>query len=142
VPKYLSGSVGVGGRNVPQDVATVQYLLNCLPAGRGGSSPELAIDGLCGPKTCAAIASFQRASGGIQDGRVDPGGPSFRTLMKYDPYPQQSLPPIVHASAKPSSQVSGKQSGYDPYGKHSGYDNFSEGGGYGKTAFDPGGKPV
>jgi hypothetical protein len=37
MPKPIDGSVGRGGRNFPaKDVLTVQYLLNCVPAGSGG----------------------------------------------------------------------------------------------------------
>ncbi len=89
--KTIRGSVGVGGANRAADVFTVQYLLNLVPVGKGGPSPELVVDAICGPLTKAAIQKFQRASGSPCDGRVDPGGPTFRKLLTYDPYPAQDL---------------------------------------------------
>ena len=96
MPKQIAGSVGAGGLDATNDVGTVQYLLNCVPASRGGPSPELVIDGQYGPKTETAIRNFHRANGCPQDGRIDPSGPTFRTLASYDPYPNQSLPPMGH----------------------------------------------
>jgi uncharacterized protein len=96
MPKQIAGSVGAGGLNATNDVCTVQYLLNCVPASSGGPSSELVIDGQCGPKTETAICNFHRANGCPQDGSVDPRGPTFRTLASYDPYPNQSLPPMGH----------------------------------------------
>ncbi len=59
MPMTLSNAVGRGGRNFPPvDVMTVQYLLNCVPAGRGGPAAELAVDGAAGPKTIATIEKF------------------------------------------------------------------------------------
>lgn len=89
--KTIKASVGTGGANRPADVFTIQYLLNLVPKARGGPSPELAVDAICGPLTRAAILQFQRASGAPCDGRVDPGGPTFGKLLAYDPYPQQDL---------------------------------------------------
>jgi hypothetical protein len=91
--KQIGAPVGRGGRNMPNDTQTVQYLLNCVPAPRGGPVPELTVDGLCGPKTMQAITKFQQAQGGFANGRVDPGGAAFRAMSAYDPYPLQSLPP-------------------------------------------------
>lgn len=89
--KTIKASVGAGGANRPADVFTVQYLLNLVPKTGGGPSPELTVDAICGPLTKAAILKFQRAAGAPCDGRVDPGGPTFRKLLAYDPYPQQDL---------------------------------------------------
>jgi hypothetical protein len=91
VAKKISASVGVGGANRPADVFTIQYLLNLVPNNRGGPAPELAVDAICGPLTKGAIQKFQKASGAPTDGRVDPGGPTFRNLLAYDPYPNQDL---------------------------------------------------
>jgi peptidoglycan hydrolase-like protein with peptidoglycan-binding domain len=91
MPKSVKGAVGIGGANVRTDVATVQYLLNCVPAGQGGPAPELAVDGLVGPKTIAAIRKFQASAFGKADGRVDPGGRTIKTLQAYDPYPDQVI---------------------------------------------------
>jgi peptidoglycan hydrolase-like protein with peptidoglycan-binding domain len=114
MPKTISSAVGRGGRNFPaSDVMTVQYLLNCVPAARGGPVPELAVDGAVGPKTIAAIEKFQRSLGGFADGRVDPGGATLRALQVGDPYPGQSLPA---QTAKTGSSAPGQKAG-SPAGK-------------------------
>lgn len=69
----IKRSVGLGGGNLPDDVRLVQKLLNAVPIPRGGPTPLLAIDGLCGPKTCGAIRGFQTRNLGAADGRIDPG---------------------------------------------------------------------
>ena len=115
MPKTISGAVGRNGRNFPPvDVVTVQYLLNCVPAGQGGPSPELAVDGAAGPKTIAAIEKFQRATGALADGRVDPGGNTLRALQQRDPYPNQA---VVPAGTKGGfAPPAGKSSAGDPFG--------------------------
>src|SRR5436305_5392756 len=77
----ISASVGVGGRNVPEDVRTVQVLLNSIPPAKGGPDPLLDVDGLVGPKTITAIRKFQQSQLGFNDGRVDPGA---KTISKLD----------------------------------------------------------
>jgi len=80
---------GQGGRNMPPDVVTVQQLLNQVPNAQGGPFPPLISDGLCGPKTVAAIQSFQLAHFGWKgaDSRVDPNGPTLAKLNEFDPFP-------------------------------------------------------
>lgn len=95
MPKSIQSSVGYGGHNVTMSVMTVQYLLNCVPASRGGPVPELAVDGIVGPKTIAAIRRFQTANLGFADGRVDPGGKTITALGAYDPYPNQPMTPTT-----------------------------------------------
>jgi peptidoglycan hydrolase-like protein with peptidoglycan-binding domain len=70
----ISGSVGRGGVNRSSDVITVQTLLNSN-AGAG-----LKADGGCGPKTLQAILNFQKGFLPNPDGRIDPGGTSWRRL--------------------------------------------------------------
>lgn len=92
--KKILTSVGVGGANQPVDVMTVQYLLNCVPAVQGGPPEELAVDGLVGPKTVAAIRRFQGAQFGWGDGRVDAekaGGRTLPVLQRFDPFPDLEL---------------------------------------------------
>ena len=71
----LSGSVGKGGVNLPQDVKTVQGLLNKHIARLVPLRP-LVPDGRMGPVTIAAIERFQREVLHLNfpDSRVDPGG--------------------------------------------------------------------
>lgn len=85
--RVLSAPVGrMGGRNLPADVINVQELLNKVPAAEGGPAPPLDVDGLCGPKTIAAIQKFQLQHFGWHgaDGRVDPGGPTWAKLNEYE----------------------------------------------------------
>ena len=94
--KSLSGSVGRTARNLFDDVRLVQYLLNCVPMRRGGPTRELVVDGLCGPRTVRAIFRFQRlqcVQCGTTVARVEPSRHGFLTLLAYDPYPSQPLPP-------------------------------------------------
>jgi len=81
-------SVGTHGRNHKTDVQLVQFLLNRhfefmaetaqMLDDAGFKPPEkLAVDGVCGPKTKAAILWFQKRTGQVQDGtmnRVDDDG--------------------------------------------------------------------
>jgi hypothetical protein len=91
MPRQIRASVGrMGGRNLPDDVRTVQELLNEVPATEGGPTPPLVPDSLCGPKTIGAIQRFQLHHFGFSgaDGRVDPGG---RTLAKLNEFDRQRL---------------------------------------------------
>ena len=124
MPKNITGSVGRGGRNFPaNDVITVQYLLNCVPAAQGGPSKELMVDGAAGPKTIAAIESFQRRHGGVADGRVDPGGATLRALQARDPLPNQPIPGNAAKSGGGGKDAFGNKTsqsstktGVDPFG--------------------------
>lgn len=129
--KSIKGSVGAGGRNLPPDVVTVQYLLNCVPSGKGGPFPELAVDGLVGLKTIAAIRKFQTTALGHADGRVDPGGGTIQALLAYDPYPYQAVAlPGASGTTPAGFQGKGVPGQKTP-----------PGGGWGKNPFDaPGGK--
>jgi hypothetical protein len=53
-------AVGAGGSNIYDDVFNIQYGLNQVAPIDGGPSPQLLIDGLCGPKTIGAIREFQK----------------------------------------------------------------------------------
>ncbi len=127
MPKSITGSVGLGGRNFPpNDVLTVQFLLNCVPIENGGPDPELVLDGITGPKTIRAIQQFQKANFGFFDGRVDPGGRTLRALQQFDPEPNLPL------------GFGGGKSGFGRSKKGGGGPRFKKGGlGPGK---DPGGK--
>jgi hypothetical protein len=87
----LEGSVGLGGRNNPIDVAVIQRLLKiCLTQfrrvkGRSTSVllPGIKIDGQCTPDLIEHIKSFQKTTCGFKnpDGRVDPMGKTFKTII-------------------------------------------------------------
>jgi peptidoglycan hydrolase-like protein with peptidoglycan-binding domain len=77
-------SVGEGGANDKQDVGIVQYLLNVVRR-RNGEEP-LAIDGVAGPKTLAAIKSLQKQFGKVVDGRIDPGAETITLLNQEAPH--------------------------------------------------------
>ena len=74
IPTTLTGSVGKGGQNNEVDVRAVQARLvrNAI---------QVTIDGKIGPQTIAAIERFQQARIGTADGRVDPGGNTWKALM-------------------------------------------------------------
>lgn len=79
----LTESVGLNGANQPDDVFTVQMLLNHVDGGSGGPTPPLQVDGQSGPKTVAAINRFQQRQLGFQDGLVEPGRATFRALKGF-----------------------------------------------------------
>jgi peptidoglycan hydrolase-like protein with peptidoglycan-binding domain len=78
-PIAISQAVGQGqlARNLSDDVKTIQEALNqvTVEGEVGGPMPFLAVDGIKGPKTQAAILNFQRFQvNDIQaDGLVEPG---------------------------------------------------------------------
>lgn len=76
----IENSVGKKGINRSGDVKLVQALINTISLPQFNAS--LVVDGLSGPNTVRAISSFQSAVVGMvrPDGRVDPGGRTFRTL--------------------------------------------------------------
>jgi hypothetical protein len=75
--------------NLPDDVATVQYLLNKVPVSEGGPAAALETDGVAsGPNftaTVQAILRFQQHQKGLsQDSRVDPGEETLARLNSFD----------------------------------------------------------
>jgi peptidoglycan hydrolase-like protein with peptidoglycan-binding domain len=77
----IKSTVG-GFANAPtDDTLIVQQMLNAIPAASGGPVVALKVDGICGPKTRAAISRFQSRNLGFSDGRVDPGGKTIRVLV-------------------------------------------------------------
>jgi len=75
-PIAISSSVGQGGRNIPADIKTIQEALNqvTVKGEAGGPMPFLAVDGIKGPKTQAAILNFQevQVTSIRADGLVEP----------------------------------------------------------------------
>jgi peptidoglycan hydrolase-like protein with peptidoglycan-binding domain len=80
--KPISGPVGAG-HGKPDDIMTVQRLLNALLPAEGGPDLVLAEDGICGPKTQAAINKYQKFAVGFVDGRIDPQGKTIRALTGF-----------------------------------------------------------
>jgi Penicillin-insensitive murein endopeptidase len=82
----LTGSVGQGGRNAHDDVLLVQKQLNknAQIAALVGQVPET---GICDDATVRAIMGFQRTVVrlGNPDGRIDPHGRTWRTLLGEQP---------------------------------------------------------
>src|SRR5258708_2086262 len=78
-PIAISQPVGQGqfARNLLDDVRTIQEALNQVTVEglAGGPIPLLAVDGIKGPKTQAAIFNFQQfqVQGINPDGLVEPG---------------------------------------------------------------------
>ena len=102
--RSIEASVGrMGGKNRPDDVITIQQMLNNVPKAEGGPIPPLAVDGLCGPKTIDAIQRFQLHHFGWKgaDGRVDSGGPTLAKLDEFDnPFSSGRGPaPVTAATA-------------------------------------------
>jgi len=80
---HISASVGLDGVNEPEDVKLIQMLLNknrhLIPGMR-----EIREDRILGPKTLDIIKTFQTLVVKLHevDCLVDPGGKTFRTLVK------------------------------------------------------------
>jgi hypothetical protein len=71
----IQSNVGRGGINHADDVGVVQFLLNLARVRE--KSAQLAMDGIAGPKTNAAILEYQQKHHLPPDGRVDPGAPTL-----------------------------------------------------------------
>ena len=95
--KNITATVGQDAANVPSDVATVQYLLNCVPVSHGGPIKELVIDGFVGVLTVEAINRFQKFQFSSSNSSVEFGGQTLNELKKYDPLPF-SLPIVAFNS--------------------------------------------
>jgi hypothetical protein len=79
----ITASVGIDGKNIKADVVKVQKLLiqaGFLPAKTTDGKTNA--DGICGNGTKTAITNFQKQKMGIAtpDGRVDPGGKTWKAL--------------------------------------------------------------
>jgi hypothetical protein len=85
-PIAISQPVGQGplARNLADDVKTIQEALNqvTVEGAAGGPIPFLAVDGIVGPKTQAAILKFQQlqVTAIHSDGLVEPGKPTILRL--------------------------------------------------------------
>lgn len=98
----ITAAVGHGGENRRHDVAAVQALIDeHLPAG----TARLAVDGVAGPRTIAAIEHCQRQFVRLPqpDGRVDPHGPTLRLLNAMEAAPHPLASPPAHPAAAPGA---------------------------------------
>ena len=100
----LSGAVGIGGKNQPTDIRSVQTALNQL-IGLIVPSRRLTIDGSLGPvpassNTVSAIEIFQKKVVGMArpDGRIDPNGRTHRAI-------NQKLMQTTASQATPSASL-------------------------------------
>ena len=93
----ITKSVGQGGVNIYDDVFNIQYGLDQVAPIDGGPSPQLVIDGKCGPKTIKAIRDFQVKHFGWAgcDGRIDPG---HQTLAKLNEKRNRNVFPTIPLS--------------------------------------------
>lgn len=90
---FINQSVGKNGRNVKEDVMSIQIRLNrWIMEGKLPNVPMLAVDGNCGGQTRKAIGAFQKLYVGmnIPDCRVDPGGRTLEQLFHSLISPQAS----------------------------------------------------
>jgi peptidoglycan hydrolase-like protein with peptidoglycan-binding domain len=89
--KTIKATVGQNAANIPTDVATIQYLLNCVPYSVGGPQRELKIDGFAGVITNEAVNRFQKAHFGSANSLVQTDGQTFTELKRYDPLPNSAM---------------------------------------------------
>ena len=84
MPTQLQQSVGAGGANLPADVKGVQGLLNQQAAAL--QIAALVVNGQADAATVAAIRQFQTQVLHMPsaDGRIDPGGRTWRELSGAD----------------------------------------------------------
>lgn len=77
----ITASVGKGGKNKPEDVTEVQKSLN--DHAQEAKYSKVKANGDCGADTLKAIIAVQKAIGmKSPDGRVDPGGQTFKALSQ------------------------------------------------------------
>ena len=77
----LQYSVGAAGRNLATDILKVQMLLNLVPAAKWGASPKLTSFGQDTEELRRAIRTFQSHNTPFRDGKIDPGGPTWKALL-------------------------------------------------------------
>ncbi len=80
----ISGSVGQGGDNAGTDVEVVQSLLN------GKAASNLSVDRICGPRTVAAIKTYQAGFLPYPDGKIDVDGRTWGRLLNSPPASNQN----------------------------------------------------
>jgi hypothetical protein len=107
----LTGTVGSGGKNDRADVLAIQTLINAY---RPNGVPPLALDGVCGARTIAAIRAVetQFLHTAKPDGRIDPNGPTLRAMNQVLRHKDGVMPnppapvPTPAASPRPAPSAS------------------------------------
>lgn len=91
----INNTVGKLGKNNVDDVVKVQHLLAQQGLAVGGA------DGLCGPRTIAAILTFQRGFLRNPDGLIEPNGKTFSRLnmIGFRPATTNHVAPVVTPAA-------------------------------------------
>jgi hypothetical protein len=72
----INDSVGEDGTNNPEDVITIQQLINILEG-----FPLLEVNGICGPETIEAIHRVQMDFFNGSDGLIEPNGPTLKRIL-------------------------------------------------------------
>jgi len=95
------------GVNRPEDVRTIQQLLNLVPHADGGPLQELDEDGICGRKTNGAIEKLQAGKWGWRrvTTKISPGDPTWQLLLTYDKS-SPAVPAVQQPPPDPPKQVS------------------------------------
>jgi hypothetical protein len=92
----ISAAVGLGGRNLPDDVKTVQAALNRVPLEQGGPKVKLDVNGKPGTDLQQAIAAFQKRQFAWADSRVDTNNVTIQRLRTYqDDVPAGTTPGLL-----------------------------------------------
>ena len=98
--KNIKATVGASGANIPADVVTVQFLLNCIPYSQGGPQQELYVDGIVTKATIQAIERFQQFHLGQSNGQIAANDITLNIMKKFDPLPSTAW--VVPSDFNPS----------------------------------------
>jgi hypothetical protein len=108
----IDAPVGAGGVNRPADVRIVQQLLNQHMLALG--LPLLVVDSECGDNTIKALRQYQKDVVGLSnpDGRVDPGGQTWKALDAGTGVPIPAKPPGASAALSGKAWWRANQANY------------------------------
>lgn len=99
--KVIFYPVGDCLTNDPNDVMTVQYLLNCVPIKEGGPYTKFRLDGRYNFSLQMAIGVFQQTQFLPVDLLVIPFGFTIRRLVDFDPTPDLPLAIVLQPPNSP-----------------------------------------
>lgn len=106
----IKRSVGAGGVNAASDARKIQGALNEIAAANGGAEGALTVDGLVGPRTLAAIRTFQQAHVRVVDSRIDPGGPTLAAINAE----REDVVPVSAKGIGPGATAIGRKPEFQP----------------------------